>query len=221
MKNESKNDRAKGAKMYRRAVQKSRRKEANISADVMAGITANEARTASEKRVRDMLNELVTGDLPLWARHPRQIMAITLLMAAKLGDKKVLKDDSLIRAKLAAGSVKSTGSLGAVLYLILLAVETNDIRFFIDFGKCLSGDIKDATLFDKRDLDIAEIVLFNPEMSAREAVRELYRRGHHGITEDNFRMWKMRLLKAKPMVEKTIAFLHNKFFPVTVTDDSD
>jgi hypothetical protein len=106
--------------------------------------TANDARaTATNECGSRMLNELVTGDFPLWARYPRQIMAITLLMAAKLGDKKVLKDDSLIRAKMAAGSVKSTGSLGAVLYLIVLAVVTNDKKFFIDFGKCLSGDIKD------------------------------------------------------------------------------
>jgi hypothetical protein len=69
-------------------------------------------------------------------------------------------------------------------------------KFFINLGKCLSGEI-DPQLWDRRDIDIAEIVLFHPELSAGDAVRELERRDHHGITEENFRMWKMRLLKAK------------------------
>jgi len=90
---------------------------------------------------------------------------------------------------------------------VLLAIETNDKRFFIDFGKCLSGEIKDTTLFDKRDCDLAEIVLFSPQMSAKDAVRELKRRGHRGITEENFRMWKMRLLKAKPKLDALMATL--------------
>ncbi len=79
---------------------------------------------------------------------------------------------------------------------IELALLVRHRRFFIDLGKCLSGDIN-PQLWDKRDIDIAEIVLSNPRMRAGEAVRELVKRGHSHITEDNYRMWKMRLLKAK------------------------
>ena len=69
-------------------------------------------------------------------------------------------------------------------------------KFFINLGKCLAGEIN-PQLWDQRDIDMAEIVLFHPELSAGDAVRELERRDHYGITEENFRMWKMRLLKAR------------------------
>ena len=69
-------------------------------------------------------------------------------------------------------------------------------EFFIQLGKCLTGEL-DHQLVDERDIDIAEIVLFHPRLSAANAVSELQRRGHRGITEENFRMWKMRLLKGK------------------------
>ena len=69
-------------------------------------------------------------------------------------------------------------------------------EFFVQLGKCLTGEI-DRRLVDKRDIDIGEIVLFHPELSAGDAARELQRRGHRNITEENFRMWKMRLRKAK------------------------
>ena len=124
----------------------------------------------------------------------------------------MLKDDSLVRAKLAAKLVQQTGSFYcAATLLVLLAIEANDKRFFIDFGKCLSGEIKDSTLFDKRDRDLAEIVLFSPQMSAKDAVRELMRRGHCGMSEENFRMWKMRLLKAKRRLDAVMAN-DKKFF---------
>jgi hypothetical protein len=69
-------------------------------------------------------------------------------------------------------------------------------EFFVQLGKCLTGEI-DRQLVDERDIAIAEIVLFHPQLSAANAVAELQKRGHGTITEDNFRMWKMRLLKAK------------------------
>jgi hypothetical protein len=164
----------------------------------IAGISRNEA-------VKGILEHMFTSySVPLLADNPRRSMVAMLLMVAKLQDKEVLKDDSLIRAKLVAKLVEQTGSLAVAIPLVLLAIETDDKRFFIDFGKCLSSDIK-PTLFDKRDRDIAEIVLFNPQMSAKRAVRELAVRGHRGITVENFRMWKMRLLKAKPKFNALIA----------------
>jgi hypothetical protein len=69
-------------------------------------------------------------------------------------------------------------------------------EFFTQLGKCLTGKI-DHQLVDKRDIDIAEIVLFHPELSARDAVRELVKHGHGPLTQQNFGMWKMRLLNAK------------------------
>jgi hypothetical protein len=184
-------------------------------------ITANDEHTARLEGAKEILGQMWTYGAPLLADNPRRAMASMLLMAAELQDKEVLRDHSLIRAKLAARMVKETGDLDFSFWLVLLAIETNDKRFFIDFGKCLSGEIKDPTLFDKRDRDIAEIVACNPEMSAKEAVRELEKRGHRGITEDNFRMWKMRLLKAKPFFDELIAYFHNKITPLGVTDNSN
>jgi hypothetical protein len=130
-----------------------------------------------------------------------------LLIAAKLQDRQIT-EDSLIRAKMAAEFVEKTGRLNSsagLRSLVLLAIKMNDKGFFIDFGKCLSHEIKNSTLFDKRDRDLAEIILFSPQLSAKAAVRELKKRGHREITEENFRMWKMRLLKAKPIMDAVIA----------------
>jgi hypothetical protein len=77
---------------------------------------------------------------------------------------------------------------------------TKNKEFFTQLGKCLTGEL-DREFVDKRDIDIAEIVLFDPQLSAGDAVLELERRGHTGITEENFRMWKMRLLKANKKFE--------------------
>jgi hypothetical protein len=152
------------------------------------------------------------------AQDPRGMMSSLLLMLAKLMDKEMLKDDSLIRAKLAAKAVEQTGSLRSCFWLMQLAIEAEDKRFFIDFGKCLLGEIKDSTLFDRRDRDIAELLIFEPKMSAKEAVRELERRGHVGTTEENFRMRKMRLLKAKPALNAVIKGMYNELRAPTVTD---
>ena len=186
-------------------------------------ITVDDEHTARLEGARQIADQMLrTFSAPLLAdSNPRRFMASMLLMAAELQDRKVSKDDSLIRARLAAKLVEQFGDLDFSIWLVLLAIETNDKRFFIDFGKCLSSEIKDPTLFDKRDRDIAEIVACNPEMSAKEAVRELEKRGHRGITEDNFRMWKMRLLKAKPFFDELIAYFHNKITPLGVTDNSN
>lgn len=82
-------------------------------------------------------------------------------------------------------------------------------KFFIDLGKCLSGEIN-PELWDKRDIDIAEIVVSNPRMRAKEAVRELVKRGHRPISEENFRNWKSKLLRAKREYE---AFREGRWFP--------
>src|SRR5438067_1772588 len=100
---------------------------------------------------RDNIGDILTDNIRFYAgpelliHNPRRTIATMLLMAAKLYDKRVLKDDSLLRAKLLAKLVRETGELAPALGHVLLAMEINDKQFFIDFGRCLSGDIKDPT----------------------------------------------------------------------------
>jgi hypothetical protein len=115
--------------------------------------------------------------------------AYFLLVAAELQS----KNFSLKKAKVVAEQFKQYGKFSLSAITIQEAAVRNDKQFFIDLGKCLSGEIKNTVLFDKRDLDIAEMALF--ATSGRDAVRELEWRGHDDMTEDNFRMWKMRLFK--------------------------
>jgi hypothetical protein len=177
------------------------------------------SRRNNPTHIRDLLDANFAAFAPFLSHNPRRTIATMLLMAAKLQDKEILTgDDSLLRAKFAAKLVQNTGELAFALGQVLLAMELNDKAFFIDFGKCLSGEIKDTTVFDKRDRDMAEIIIFSPRMPAKNAVRELEKRGHRGITEENFRMWKMRLLKAKPLFDKQIAWCRNKISTFGVTD---
>jgi hypothetical protein len=80
--------------------------------------------------------------------------------------------------------------------IIKKAAAATHKQFFIDLGKCLAGKMSDE-LWTKRDVDVVELVLSSPRMRAPDAVRELERRGHQGMTEANFRKRKSELLKAK------------------------
>jgi hypothetical protein len=80
--------------------------------------------------------------------------------------------------------------------IIKKAAAAHHRQFFIDLGKCLAGKMSDE-LWTKRDVDVVELVLSSPRMKAPDAVRELERRGHQGMTEANFRKRKSELLKAK------------------------
>jgi len=88
-------------------------------------------------------------------------------------------------AKLAANDLEAYSNV------IILAAQTGQKRFFIDLGKCLSGDIKSG--YDKLDYAIAVILSHNPSIKAKAAVRELKERGHPEISEENFRVRKQRL----------------------------
>jgi len=94
--------------------------------------------------------------------------------------------NSHFQAKVAAKNLK------AAKQYIFEAVENSDKRFFIDLGKCLSGEIDD-TLMDKRDYYIAGLLTRYPSITARNAVDQLRRVGFPHITEDNFRMLRKRL----------------------------
>ena len=80
---------------------------------------------------------------------------------------------------------------------ICAMAKRNDKRFFIDLGKCLSGDLKPFHI-DKLDCDIFGLLYRNPSISNKEAVRELVNRSHPCLTNENFRMRKKRLLDALP-----------------------
>lgn len=134
-----------------------------------------------------------------------------VLMLEKLWGKDYVQVGSLLRAKLAAQFFELWGASEQVIL-------KGDRQFFIDLGKCLSGEIKTA-VYSKRDLDIAELVLSGPHLSAKEAVRELSKRGHRPITEENFRVTKMRLLRVLGEIV-ACAEKRNKFSSLPVTDDS-
>ena len=70
--------------------------------------------------------------------------------------------------------------------------EIGNKQFFIDLGKCLSGDIKSDEV-DRQKCDIASMLCSNPSIPIKEAVRELKERCGWEMTEDAFKMAKMRL----------------------------
>jgi hypothetical protein len=79
------------------------------------------------------------------------------------------------------------------------AAAASHKQFFIDLGKCLEARPRlQSQLWDKRDLDIAEIVLQSlwEKLKAKEAVRLLEERGHQ-MTEERFRKHKSELLRGK------------------------
>jgi hypothetical protein len=123
---------------------------------------------------------------------PIAIARYTVLLS-KLCGKNLRQHGSLLRAKNCAARFEFWGTSDQVAL-------KGDKQFFIDLGKCLSGEIK-TEVYSKLELDIAELVFSKPQLSAKEAVRELSKRGHK-ITEEHFRVGKMRLLK---VLEEMIA----------------
>ena len=99
-----------------------------------------------------------------------------------------LHKDSLATAKL------TSQNLNAFKSLIWSMAEKGDKNFFIDLGKCLSGEIK-CELWDGFDEDVTDVLCRYPKLSAKDAVLELKKRGWT-LTEEGFRMWKHRLLRA-------------------------
>jgi hypothetical protein len=110
-----------------------------------------------------------------------------------------LQKDSLASAKLASQN------LNAFKSRIRLMAEKGDKKFFIDLGKCLSGEIK-CELWDRFDEDVTDVLCRYPKLSAKDAVLELKKRGWT-MTEEGFRMWKHRLLRAARDARKAWAKL--------------
>jgi hypothetical protein len=105
-------------------------------------------------------------------------------------------------AKSAAQSFKRCKDVEVFTSLIEVVLSTKSKQllkqFFIDLGKCLSGEIH-CEQWDTLDLEVADIILEDRSISAKSAVRELEHRGFHNVTEDLFRMRKKRLGLSKAM----------------------
>jgi hypothetical protein len=113
--------------------------------------------------------------------------SVRALMWAKIAPG-TLRGDLLGVAKLAAQGLKASADR------IYEQARRGNKRFFIDLGKCLSGEIK-RDLVDAIDDEILRILSISPSISAKEAVRKLSAKGWQ-ITEENFRVRKQRLKAA-------------------------
>jgi hypothetical protein len=114
------------------------------------------------------------------------------IMLSKLWGKDYDQARSKLKAKMAAQFFELWGASDQVTLM-------GNRQFFIDLGKCLSGGMK-TEVYSRLERDIAELVFSRPHLSAREAVRELSKRNHQ-ITEEHFRVEKMRLLKVLCEIE--------------------
>ena len=104
-----------------------------------------------------------------------------------------VEEDSPYLAKWASQDLKARKKT------VLNAAERNDKRFFIDLGKCLSGEMDPGMYperYDKMDECVALILALNPSIPARKGVSFLEQLGCPRITEDNFRMRKQRMKRA-------------------------
>lgn len=105
------------------------------------------------------------------------------------GQPKDLRNSSRFVAKLVSQDLKGFAKT------VARAAETEDKQFFIDLGKCLSGELK-REIWDRMDIAIASIVLANPSITAKDGVLELARFGFpipDNDAESFFRMRKKRL----------------------------
>jgi hypothetical protein len=109
------------------------------------------------------------------------------LLWAKIAPSEI-RDDSLAAAKLAARNLKNSADR------VRMEAERENRRFFIDLGKCLSGEIKPEP-FSDMDSEIVRILSINPSITAKDAVCELAKKNWH-ISEDHFRVIKQRLKRA-------------------------
>jgi hypothetical protein len=93
-------------------------------------------------------------------------------------------------AKLAAQDLKACKGF------ICKAADENNKRFFIDLGKCLSGEIKSPAV-SKREIDLAHIICRQP--TSKDEMREWKNRGWQSSKKDGgavFRNQKKPLLDA-------------------------
>jgi hypothetical protein len=110
-------------------------------------------------------------------------------LAAILSAKKDARNACRFLAKLVANDLNGMSSV------VAQAAERRDKQFFIELGKCLSRQTN-IEYYDQLDFAIATLVCANPSIKAKDAVRELQKRGwpiSRKDAESVFRMRKKRL----------------------------
>ena len=167
-------ERAKLKKLHKMLVRNVKRDRAWITSDDRADYYIR--KTAEEVHVdRELFDRWWSVLVPLMSMRVRFETSRALTWA-------------LPEAKLAAQNLK----VGADP--ISMEAKRDNRRFFIELGKCLSGEIK-PELFDDMDWDLVRILCINPSTTAKDAVRKLEKKGWH-ITEEAFRVRKQRLRRA-------------------------
>ncbi len=178
-------ERAKLKKLHKMLVRNVKRDRAWITSDDRADYYIR--KTAEEVHVdRELFDRWWSVLVPLMSMRVR-FETSRALTWAKIAPG-ILQGDSLPEAKLAAQNLK----VGADP--ISMEAKRDNRRFFIELGKCLSGEIK-PELFDDMDWDLVRILCINPSTTAKDAVRKLEKKGWH-ITEEAFRVRKQRLRRA-------------------------
>jgi len=103
--------------------------------------------------------------------------------------------ESRVVAKIAAQDLKGSR------WEIVQAANNSDKHFFIDLGRCLSGEIS-TRFYTQLEHDVADICCANRSISARDALCELIKRGHNDVSEEHFRVLRSGLGLAKPATAK-------------------
>jgi hypothetical protein len=125
---------------------------------------------------------------------------LSVLAPATISDIRRTAIGNLMRAKLRKGADHLGAKLAAqklkdYSWRAWWAAERNDKEFFIELGKCLSDKSgkNRSEWTSKMSRDIASIFVVNPNISDKDGVRELKDKFGWNMSQDNFRMWKMRL----------------------------
>ena len=124
---------------------------------------------------------------------------LSIFAPAAIWDVRYTASGNLMRAKLGKGADPgaklAAQNLKDYSWRAWLAAEGNDKKFFIELGKCLSDKSgkSRSEWTSKMSRDVASIFVLNPNISDKDGVRELKDKFGWTMSEDNFRMWKMRL----------------------------
>jgi len=81
---------------------------------------------------------------------------------------------------------------GMANFIYQMALE-GDTKFFKQLGKALSGRKNTSIGVDKREAFVLQYYVDNPNGTAADCMSKMEAAGFHPITEENFRVLKMRL----------------------------
>ena len=151
-----------------------------------------------------MTNFMLLGDMNKAAEKAgvnRELLSklLSIFAPASISDVRSTASGNLMRAKMKKGADPgaklAAQNLKDYSWRTWWAAERNDKRFFIELGKCLSAKSgkNRSEWTSKMSRHIASIFVVNPNISDKDGVRELKQTFGWTMSEDNFRMWKMRL----------------------------